>query len=351
MHNASIDLQTEEFLEGFDSDSSIYKGLSLDLDLLWSVMRVNERRAFTTLDRSIQMFQGAGKAHSGVFGLTTLLNHDCAPNCRWFFLGDIMFVQAIEAIDPGDELTRQFVPALQEFSLLPDRVLYRGDKSDFSVMDSSPLMSKLMSVKPKTPVKGPKPKPRKVSNDSMLTRYYGFECCCPFHEAVQSNATAWVRMRKMLCDAVDMHINHNLDKQWEGLANEMENLTKPMEEMLGGPNPIQFRYLNVLADAAKKTAHWNEGLFLRGEAFETCPIECRYAWMFDPDPIMRLCQFFNERMWLVSRQKRLYSVDGMKEEFEVLKQQLLSYCLGSEVLARRMYPVATPENQGEKLTW
>jgi hypothetical protein len=94
MHNASIDLQTEEFLEGFDSDSSIYKGLSLDLDLLWSVMRVNERRAFTTLDRSIQMFQGAGKAHSGVFGLTTLLNHDCAPNCRWFFLGDIMFVQA-----------------------------------------------------------------------------------------------------------------------------------------------------------------------------------------------------------------------------------------------------------------
>jgi hypothetical protein len=351
MLNATIDLATEQIKEGNNSSEKLFKGLSLDLQLLWAVMRINERRAFTTLTRSVYMFEMAGRAHTGIFGLPSLLNHDCAANCRWFFLGDVMFVQAIEDISAGEALTRQFVPALQEFNLLPDKYLFRGDPNEVKGLDKNSVANKLLAVKPKAPKKQPKLKPRKITNDSLLTRYHGFECHCTFHQAVRSNATAWEEMRKMLCDAVDMQMDHNLNPQWEFLGNYMENLTQPFAKMCGDQNPVQYRYLNVLADAAQKTAHWNEGLFLRLEALKVCYANNRFAWMFAPDPLMRLCQLMNERVWLVKRHRTTMSFGSLKADFAATQKMLLQYCMGSEELAKRMYPIVAPDDEGEKLMW
>jgi hypothetical protein len=349
--NATIDLATEQIIEENDNSESLFKGLSLDLQLLLAIMRMNERRTFTTLTRSIFMFEMAGKAHTGVFGLPFLLTHDCAANCRWFFLGDMMFVQAIETIPAGDALTRQFVPTLQEFNLLPDKYLFRGDPKEVNPLDKDSVANKLLAVKPKSSRKQPKPKPRKISTDSLLTRYHGFECHCVFHDAVRSNATAWEQMKKMLCDAVDMQMDHNLNPHWEFLGNYMENITKSFAEICGNQNPVQYRYLNVLADAAQKTAHWNEGLFLRLEAMKVCDLNSRFAWMFAPDPLMRVCQLMNERVWLVKRHRTTMSLGNLKTDFDATKKLLLQYCMGSEELAQRMYPVACPDHEGEKLMW
>ena len=55
-------------------------------------------------------FSHTSPSGTGLFFLSAMLNHSCAPNCHKFFLGDIAFFATLREVKAGEELCHSYLP-------------------------------------------------------------------------------------------------------------------------------------------------------------------------------------------------------------------------------------------------
>ena len=70
--------------------------------------------------RALAGLKSTSTAALGLWYLGSMFNHACVPNCKAFFIGDMMFVKTLTAVEPGTELCFSYMAVDNQREVPPE---------------------------------------------------------------------------------------------------------------------------------------------------------------------------------------------------------------------------------------